>query len=248
MNSIYSIQEGLRNGLSNSKTVKQQLLTLTMCLPACLWARIARTPFDCTVTELGRFLQNVITINFRGWFFSFQHNGNNYRTASMFIKTRAVSKPRDVERRESGSMFCETNHFLKSERIELKVWKHSAKKYHDQAMKFTHPAVGLTSFYSWVCLHHTFAALNLILRCFTGSHMTIFPKSNYRVGLNLNMNIADSISFYFNIEKGHYFVHRVTQHILDKAQFFKINWVNPAIVNWSEKGVETCSLRSLLLG
>ena len=31
-----------------------------------------------------------------------------YRIASMFIITRAVSSPRDVERRESGSMFCET--------------------------------------------------------------------------------------------------------------------------------------------
>ena len=37
----------------------------------------------------------------------------------MFIMTRAVSAPRDVERRESGSMFCETNYFLKFERIEF---------------------------------------------------------------------------------------------------------------------------------
>ena len=34
--------------------------------------------------------------------------GNKFRIASMFIITRAVSTPRDVERRESGSMFCET--------------------------------------------------------------------------------------------------------------------------------------------
>ena len=31
-----------------------------------------------------------------------------YRIASMFIITRAVSTPRDVEGRESGSMFYET--------------------------------------------------------------------------------------------------------------------------------------------
>ena len=34
--------------------------------------------------------------------------GKKYRIASMFIITRPVSTPRDVERRESGSMFCET--------------------------------------------------------------------------------------------------------------------------------------------
>ena len=61
----------------------------------------------------------------------------------------------DVERRESGSMFCETKHFLKFERIEQKAWKHSAEKYHDQTMKFT-------PFSPWVCLHHTFALHNLI--------------------------------------------------------------------------------------
>ena len=31
-----------------------------------------------------------------------------YRIASMFIITRVVNAPRNVERRESGSMFCET--------------------------------------------------------------------------------------------------------------------------------------------
>ena len=29
---------------------KQQLFTLTMCLPACLWAQIAKTPFNYTIT------------------------------------------------------------------------------------------------------------------------------------------------------------------------------------------------------
>ena len=36
---------------------------------------------------------------------------NICRIASMFIITRAVSTPRDVERRERGSMFCETRCF-----------------------------------------------------------------------------------------------------------------------------------------
>ena len=50
MNSIENIQEGYRNGLSKTalelKTCKQQLFTLTMRLPACLWAQIAKTPFN----------------------------------------------------------------------------------------------------------------------------------------------------------------------------------------------------------
>ena len=50
------------------------------------------------------------------------------------------------------------------------------------------------------------------------SHDSIV-KSNYRVRLNVNINIADSISFNPNFEKGHYFVVRVKQHIFDKARF-----------------------------
>ena len=100
------------------KTEKHQLLTLTMRLPACSWAQITTTPFDYAITKLGRFLQNVITINFRSRFFSFQHYEKNYRIASMLIITRPLTTPRDVERTESGSMFFETNHFLKFERIE----------------------------------------------------------------------------------------------------------------------------------
>ena len=94
---------------------KQQLFALTMCLPACLWDHVARSPGLISRSQLGRFLQNVMTINFRYWFSSIR---NIYRVASMFIITQALGTPRDVERRESGSMFCETNHFLKFERIE----------------------------------------------------------------------------------------------------------------------------------
>ena len=53
--------------------------------------------------------------------------------------------------------------------------------------------------------------------------MTILSKSNYPVRLNVNMNIADSISFYFNFGKGHYLVFRLKQHFFDKARFFKVN-------------------------
>ena len=70
-------------------------------------------------------------------------------------------------------------------------------------------------------------------------------KSNNRVRLNADMDIADSISFYFNFQKGYYFVLGLKQHFVDKARFFKMNRVNPAIVDRREKKVETCARRSL---
>ena len=94
-------------------------------------------------------------------------------------------------------------------------------------------------------VHHLFAVRNLILRCLTGSHMTILSKSNYRVILNVNMNIHDSVSFYFNFGKGYHFVLRLKQHFFDKAQFFQMNRVNPTIDDWREKEVETCTRCSL---
>ena len=63
MNLTENIQEGYRNGFSKTalelKNCKQQLFTLTMCLPACLWAQIAGTRL-ITRSQLGRFLQNMI--------------------------------------------------------------------------------------------------------------------------------------------------------------------------------------------
>ena len=176
MNSTENIQEGYRNGLSKTalafEICKQQLFTLTMCLPACLWAQIARTPFDYTITAW-TLLAKFKDYQFQRLILQFPTVRKNYRITSMFIVTRALSTPRDFERWESDSMFCERNHFLKFERIEYKAWKQSAEKYHDQTMKFTPPAVGLTPFNPWVSLHHTFALGNLILRCLAGSHMII---------------------------------------------------------------------------
>ena len=161
-----------------------------MCLPACLWAHIARNPFNYTITARTR-LAKCDDYQFQILILQFPALGKNYCIAGMFIITRALSTPRDVERREISSMFFETNYFFKFERIEYKAWKHSAEKYHDQTMTFPPPAAGLKPFYSWVCLLLTFALGNLILRWLTDSHMTIFSKSNYRVRLNVNMNIAD---------------------------------------------------------
>ena len=99
MNATENSQEGYRNGISKTalelKNCKQ-LFTLTMCLPACLWAQIAETPINyskmwwLSLTEIGSSVSSI---------------AKKYRIASMFIITRAVSTPRDVERRQSGSMF-----------------------------------------------------------------------------------------------------------------------------------------------
>ena len=50
--------------------------------------------------------------------------------------------------------------------------------------------------------------------------MTIVSKSNYRVRLNVSMDIADSISFYFNFGKGYHFALRLKQYFFDKALLF----------------------------
>ena len=108
MNSTENIQEGYRNGLSKTapefKNCEQQLFTLTMCLPACLWAQIAKTPFNYTITAQ-TLLAKCDGYRFQLLILQFPALGKKYRIASMFIITRAVSTPRDVERRQSGSMF-----------------------------------------------------------------------------------------------------------------------------------------------
>ena len=66
MNSTENIQEGYRYGLSKTalefENCTLELFTLTMYLPACLWAQIARTPLTITARTP---LANVMTINFR---------------------------------------------------------------------------------------------------------------------------------------------------------------------------------------
>ena len=133
MNSTENIQKGYRNGLSKTavefKNCERQLFTLTMCLPACLWAQIAKTPFNYTITAQ-TLLAKCDDYRFQILILQFPAE-KNYRIASMFITTRAVSTPRDVERRESGSMFCET--------IEIISWSsyESSRKYENIALKST---------------------------------------------------------------------------------------------------------------
>ena len=132
MNSTENIQEGYRNGLSKTalefKNCKQQLFTLTMCLPACLWAQIAKTQFNYTITAQ-TLLAKCDDYGFQRSILQFPALGKKFRIASMFIITRAVSTPRDVERRESGSMFCET--------IETISWSsnESSRKHENIALK-----------------------------------------------------------------------------------------------------------------
>ena len=136
INSTENIQEGYRNGLSKTalefKNCKQQLFTLTMRLAACLWAQILARPRLITRSQLRRFLQNVMTIDFRDWFFSFQHKGKiSYRK---HVHHNPCSKyaSRCWEKREWLHVLWDNwNYFLKFVRIEQKAWKHSAEKYRD---------------------------------------------------------------------------------------------------------------------
>ena len=131
MNSTENIQEGYRNGLSKTapefKNCEQQLFTLTMCLPACLWAQIAKTPFNYTITAQ-TLLAKCDHYRFQRSILQFPPLGKKYRIAGMFTVSRALRTPRDVERRESGSMFCET--------IETISWS-SSRKHENIALKST---------------------------------------------------------------------------------------------------------------
>ena len=131
MNSTENIQEGYRNGLSKTgpefKNCEQQLFTLTMCLPACLWAQIAKTPFNYTITAQ-TLLAKCDDYRFQRLILQFPALGKKYRIAGMFTITRALRTPRDVERRESGSMFCET--------VETISWS-SSRKHENIALKST---------------------------------------------------------------------------------------------------------------
>ena len=201
MNSTENIQKGYRNGLSKTavefKNCKQQLFTL---------------------------LAKCDDYRFQWLILRFPALRKKYRSASMFIMTRAVSTPRDVERRESGSMsFFWYNWTISWSSNE------SSRKHENTALKSTMIkqwnsntpfAVELTPFHPWVCLYHTYAVRNLILRCLTDSLMTILSKSNYHVRLNVHMDIAHSISFNFNFGNGYYFVLGLKQHFFDEARFY----------------------------
>ena len=134
INSTENIQEGYRNGLSKTalefKNCKQQLFTLTMRLAACLWAQILARP------RLNH--DHSSDASCKMWWLSISETDSSvssirekYRIASMFIITRAVSTHRDVERRESGSMFCEI--------IEIISWSsyESSRKHENIALKGT---------------------------------------------------------------------------------------------------------------
>ena len=128
MNSTEYIQERYRNGLSLTalelRNCKQQLFTLTMCLPACLWAQIANTPFNYTITAQ-TLLAKCDDYGFQRSILQFPAFWKKFRIASMSIITR------DVERRERGSMFCET--------IEIISWSsyESSRKHGKIALKST---------------------------------------------------------------------------------------------------------------
>ena len=46
----------------------------------------------------------------------------------MFIITRAIGTPQDVERRESSYMFCETFPDVRANQVEIKAWESGHNK------------------------------------------------------------------------------------------------------------------------
>ena len=64
-----------------------------MCLPACLWAHMARSPFNYTIIAR-TLLEKCDDYQFQRSILQFPVIGKNYRIASMFIITRALSTPR----------------------------------------------------------------------------------------------------------------------------------------------------------
>ena len=62
----------------------------------------------------------------------------------------------------------------------------------------------------------------VVNRPYFGPHTIPYKvfKFSYRVRLNVNINIADSISRYFNLGRGHYFVLKVKEHVFDEVRFF----------------------------
>ena len=91
-------------------------------------SQIAKTPFNYTIAAQ-TLLAECDDYRFQRLIFQYPALGKSYHIASMFIITRVVSTPRDVERRESGSMFCET--------IEIIPWSsyESSRKHENIALK-----------------------------------------------------------------------------------------------------------------
>ena len=133
MNSKENIQEGYRNGLSKTalelKNCKQQL-----CTP-CAYQRACelKLPRPCLITRLQRrrSLQKCDDYRFQRSILQFPALGKKYRIASIFIINQAVRTSRDVERRESGSMFCETIEIISCSSYE------SSRKHENIALKST---------------------------------------------------------------------------------------------------------------
>ena len=104
---------------------------------------------------------------------------NICRIASMFIITRAVSTPRDVKRRERGSMFCETRCFPLDIRLftyisscSLSRWFRRLLSILVSSLTFLH--VFLDSLYAFYFLLFS-VALSLSFRLF--SLKTLSPRT-----------------------------------------------------------------------
>ena len=158
-----------------------------MCLPACLWAQIARNlisrhDWSSDASFKMRWL-SILVIGFsvssiRIKLSYHKHVHHNPSIIGMYWRCW-------VERKWLCVLWDEPFPEVQTNQVEsMKTWYWK-----------------VTPFHSWVSLHHTFVVHNVILSCLTGSYLTTSLKSNYCVRPKVNLNIADSISFYFNFGK-----------------------------------------------
>ena len=110
-------KQTLKNGSRIQKLWTTITYTVTMCLPACLWAQIAKTPFNYTITAQ-TLLAKCDHYRFQRLILQFPPLGKKYRIGGMFTITRALRTPRLrcwAKRKWLHVLWDNWNHFLKFE-------------------------------------------------------------------------------------------------------------------------------------
>ena len=105
------------------------------------------------------------TAPFRDWFFSFQHYEKIIVSQAVHHNPSGRYASRCWAKRKWLHILWQTIPEVRTNRVER---KHSAEKYDNQSMKFTHSAVASSPFYPRVSLNHTFDGSIAECRSFTG--------------------------------------------------------------------------------
>ena len=115
---------------------KQQLFKLTMRLPACLWAQIARTPFNYTITartllaKCDDYQFQRLILQFPAFGKKSSYRKNVHHNLSIKYASRCW-----VKRKWRNVLWDKPFPGVQTNLVES--WKHSTEKYHDQTIKFT---------------------------------------------------------------------------------------------------------------